>query len=71
MCVSIMIAICIKQHLNNICNSIHKKVKQHWGWVEKSVAYKEKRVYVLFVLPIQLGVLSEKYLLKNAFPIVA
>ena len=44
MCVSIMIAICIKQHLNNIWNSIHKKVKQHWGWVEKSVAYKEKRV---------------------------
>ena len=24
-----------KQHLRNIWNSIHEKVKQHWGWVEK------------------------------------
>ena len=23
--------------------SIHEKSKQHWGWVEKSVAYKKKR----------------------------
>ena len=36
--------ICIKQHLSNIWSSIHEKVKQHWGWVEKSVAYK-KSVY--------------------------
>ena len=27
--------ICIKQHLRNIWSSIHEKVKQHWGWVEK------------------------------------
>ena len=27
--------LCIKQHLNNIWSSIHEKVKQHWGWVEK------------------------------------
>ena len=26
---------CIKQHLSNIWSSIHEKVKQHWGWVEK------------------------------------
>ena len=32
----------IKQHLSNIWRSIHKKVKQHWGWVEKkNVAYKK------------------------------
>ena len=41
--------ICIKQHLSNIWRSIQEKVKQHWGWVEKSVAYKKtchwKRVY--------------------------
>ena len=43
-CIGIMIVICIKQHLSNILSSIHEKVKQHWGWVEKIVAYK-KRVY--------------------------
>ena len=25
----------VKQHLSNIWSSIHEKVKQHWGWVEK------------------------------------
>ena len=35
----------IKQHLSVIWSSIHEKVKQHWGWVEKSVAYKTERVY--------------------------
>ena len=37
---------CIKQHLSNICRSIHEKVKQHWGWVEKSVAYKKSVYFV-------------------------
>ena len=40
-----MMVICIKQHLNNIWGSIHEKVKQYWGWVEKSIAYK-KSVYI-------------------------
>ena len=31
-------------HLSNIWSSIYEKVKQNWGWVEKSVAYKKKRV---------------------------
>ena len=39
-----MVFKCIKQHLSNIRISIHEKVKQHWGWVEKSVAYLKKRV---------------------------
>ena len=30
-CLGMMILISIKQHL------IHKKVKEHWGWVEKKV----------------------------------
>ena len=30
-----MMVICIKQYLSNIWYSIHEKVKQHWGWVEK------------------------------------
>ena len=34
-CLSIVMAICIKQHLSNIWGSVHEKVKQHWGWVEK------------------------------------
>ena len=29
---------CNKQHLSNIWDSVYQKVKQHWGWVEKSVA---------------------------------
>ena len=28
---SIMMAICIKQHLSNIWSSIHEKFKQHYG----------------------------------------
>ena len=36
-----MMLLCIKQHLSNIWSSIHEKVKQHWAWVEKSVAYKK------------------------------
>ena len=38
---SIMIAICIKQHLSNILSSVLDKFKQYWGRVEKSVAYKK------------------------------
>ena len=40
-------AMCIKQRLSNIWSSIHKKVKQHWGWAgKKSVAYKKKSVFL-------------------------
>ena len=42
-CLSMMMLICIKQHPSNIWSSIHEKVKQHWRWVEKSIAYKKKR----------------------------
>ena len=38
-CLSMMMPIYIKQHLSNIWKSVHEKVKQHWGWAEKSVAY--------------------------------
>ena len=34
-CLSMIIIICIKQHLSNIWSSIHEKVKQRWSWVEK------------------------------------
>ena len=49
MCLSIMIVIRIKQHLNNTLSLIHKNVKQHWGWVEKDFAYKEKAYSHSFV----------------------
>ena len=35
MCLSMMMAISNKQHLNSIWNWLHGKVKQHWDWVEK------------------------------------
>ena len=34
---SMMMLICIKQHLSNICSSIHEKVNQHWGCVENYI----------------------------------
>ena len=42
MCLSILMVICIKQHLSNIWSSIHEKVKQHWGWVEKKACISRK-----------------------------
>ena len=38
---SIMMLICIKQHLSKIWSSVYENVTQHWGWVEKNVAYKK------------------------------
>ena len=35
MCLSIMMVICIKQHLRNIWSSVHEKIKKYWGWVER------------------------------------
>ena len=43
-CLRMIMLTCTKQHLSNIWTSIHEKVKQYRGLVEKSVAYK-KRVY--------------------------
>ena len=36
-CLTMMMLLSIKHHLNNIWSSIHEKVKQNKGWVEKSV----------------------------------
>ena len=42
MCLSMMMVMYNKQHLNNIWSWIYGQVKQHWGWVEKkNVAYKK------------------------------
>ena len=38
-----MVVICIKQHLSNIWSSIHEKVRQHCGWVEKKRSLKKKK----------------------------
>ena len=50
MCLNTMMLICIKQHLRNIWSSIHKKVKQHWGWVEKNRCLQKKNRVCLFIL---------------------
>ena len=34
-CLSMMLLICIKEHLSNIWSSVYEKVKHHWGWVEQ------------------------------------
>ena len=43
-----MMLISIKQHLINIWSSIHEKVKQRWGWLEKK-ALVIKKVCILLV----------------------
>ena len=35
MCLSILMDVCIKQHLSNIWSSVDEKVKQHWDWFKK------------------------------------
>ena len=48
-----MMLICTKQHVSNIWSSIHEKVKQHWGWVEKKPCLLKKPVieyYIFFCL---------------------
>ena len=37
--------VCNKQHISNICSSIHVKAKQHWGWAEKK-CYLQKSAYI-------------------------
>ena len=32
---SMMMLLCITQHLSNIWSSVYENVKQHWGWVKK------------------------------------
>ena len=36
--------VCIKQPLSNIWSTIHEKVRQLWGWVEKNSCLQKKRV---------------------------
>ena len=39
-CLSMMMLLCIKQHLGNMWSSIHQKVKQHWGCWKKALLIK-------------------------------
>ena len=43
-CLCMIMIICIKQNLSNIWSSIHEKIKQHWGWVEKNGCLLKKSV---------------------------
>ena len=47
MCLSVMTVICTKQYLSNIWNSIHEKVKQHWGWAGKKAFLRPSQVNFL------------------------
>ena len=48
--------ICIKQRQRKIWRSLHKKVKQHWGWAEEKrvtekkpsgpTIWNERKIYV-------------------------
>ena len=60
-CLRMVMIICIKQQLSNLRSSLHEKVKQYRGWVEKRVAYKKKRV-IKVDLPQELITDSLKYL---------
>ena len=42
-----MTVICTKQYLSNIWNSIHKKVKQRWGWAGKKALLRRNQVNFL------------------------
>ena len=44
MCLSILMVICIKQHLSSIWSTVYEKVKQHWDRVEKKHCLLKKRV---------------------------
>ena len=46
MMMMMMMLICIKQNLSNIWSLTYEKVEQHWGWVEKNVAYIKKSVFI-------------------------
>ena len=48
-CLSMMMLVCIKQHLSNIWSWIHGKVNQHWGWVEEK-CFLTKSVYLERIL---------------------
>ena len=45
---SMMMVICIKQHLSNIWSSIYENVRLHWGWVKKSIGSKKACILNLF-----------------------
>ena len=51
MCLSMIMLVCIKQHLSNIWSSIHEKVKQHWGWIKKKCVAYQKNLVVVHFLP--------------------
>ena len=52
MSLSIMLVVCIKQHLGNIWSSMHEKVKQHWRWAKKSFVSKKACNYFSLIFSI-------------------
>ena len=50
-CLSMMVLICIKQHLSNNWSSIHEKVKQQRGRVKKKALLIKKGAYWVWWYP--------------------
>ena len=45
-CLNMMMVICTKEHLSSFWSTIHKKVKQRWGWVEKKWCLSKKGIAI-------------------------
>ena len=56
-----MMLIWIKQHLSNIWNSIHEKVNQRWGWLQKKAC--------ILLVPITKEYLTH-FLFRHEFEVV-
>lgn len=61
-----MMLIYIKQRLSNVWSSIHGKINQHWGWVEKRVAYIKASIFKSIVM-FTFSALEENYSFKENF----
>ena len=57
----------IKQHLSNIWTSIHEKVKQRWGWLEKKrLGYKKACISLVPIMKTYLNY----FLFRRGFEVI-
>ena len=64
-----MMLICTKQHVSNTWSSIHEKVKQHWGWVEKKASLIKKSVYLTSIVSFFIDQ-SEKWIVSSFYNLI-
>ena len=65
MYLSIMMVICIMQHLSNIWSSIHEKFKQQRGWIEKKSVVSNKKTNVYSVIFVEADCVSSFTIIKE------